>query len=75
MRWRTWHPYLPIMPSAVFLLLLFAVPLAQALTLAFTTPSGIGLRNFAQMLDDLDFAAGGFWPRSANRWAHFHRRS
>src|ERR1700739_4441174 len=55
MRNRALQPYLLIMPSLVFLLLLFVVPLVQTVALAFSTPAGTGLGNFAQMLGDLDF--------------------
>lgn len=55
MRSQALRPYLLILPSLVFLLLLFLVPLVQTVVLAFTTPGGTGLGNFAQMLDDLDF--------------------
>ena len=56
MRNAALRPYLLIGPSVAFLLLLFGVPLVQTVTLAFTTPTGTGLGNFAQMLDDLDFS-------------------
>ncbi len=56
MRGTALRPYLLIMPSVVFLLLLFVVPLVQTVALAFATPAGTSLSNVAQMLDDLDFA-------------------
>src|ERR1700751_931389 len=56
MRSAALRPYLLIAPSVGFLLLLFVVPLVQTVALAFTTPAGAGLGNFAQMLDDLDFS-------------------
>lgn len=55
MRNQALQPYLLIMPSLVFLLLLFVVPLVQTVGLAFSTPAGTGVGNFAQMLGDLDF--------------------
>ena len=55
MRNQALRPYLLIMPSLVFLLLLFVVPLVQTVALAFSTPTGTGLGNFGQMLGDLDF--------------------
>ena len=56
MRSSALRPYLLIAPSAVFLLLLFGVPLVQTVALAFSTPNGAGFGNFARMLDDLDFS-------------------
>jgi multiple sugar transport system permease protein len=56
MRSSALRPYLLIAPSAVFLLLLFGVPLVQTVALAFSTPNGAGLGNVARMLDDLDFS-------------------
>jgi multiple sugar transport system permease protein len=55
MRSQALRPYLLIMPSVIFLALLFVVPLVQTVALAFSTPTGTGLDNFAQMLGDLDF--------------------
>src|SRR5689334_4849424 len=56
MRSQALRPYLLIAPSVVFLLLLFFVPLVQTVALAFSTPTGTGVGNFVQMLDDLDFS-------------------
>jgi multiple sugar transport system permease protein len=56
MRNAALRPYLLIAPSLLFLLLLFIVPLVQTVALAFNSPSGPSLANFAQMLDDLDFS-------------------
>lgn len=48
-------PYLLIAPSLIFLLLLFFVPLAQTIALAFQTGTGFGLGKFQQVVNDLDF--------------------
>lgn len=49
-------PYLLLAPSAVFLLVLFVWPLAEAITIAFTDEAGIwSLQNFREMADDLNF--------------------
>jgi len=56
MRSQALRPYLLILPSLVFLLLLFVVPLVQTVALAFSAPTGTGLGNFAQMVGDLDFS-------------------
>ena len=42
MRNQALRPYLLIMPSLVFLLLLFVIPLVQTVALAFSTPAGEG---------------------------------
>jgi len=56
MRSQALRPYLLILPSLVFLLLLFVVPLVQTVALAFSAPAGTGLGNFTQMVGDLDFS-------------------
>ena len=49
-------PYLLLAPSAVFLLVLFVWPLAEAIIIAFTDGAGIwSLQNFREMADDLNF--------------------
>ena len=49
-------PYLLLAPSAVFLLVLFVWPLAEAILIAFTDDAGVwSLRNFREMADDLNF--------------------
>jgi multiple sugar transport system permease protein len=50
-------PYLLLAPSVVFLLVLFAWPLVEALHVALTDPAGAwSLDNFRMMADDLNFA-------------------
>lgn len=49
-------PYLLIAPSALFLLFLFVIPLAQTLALAFSGVDGFSLDNFRRMAGDLNFA-------------------
>lgn len=50
-------PYLLLAPSAVFLLVLFVWPLAEAIIIAFTDEAGIwSLQNFREMADDLNFS-------------------
>ena len=48
-------PYLLVAPALVFLVVLFFVPLAQTIALAFHTTAGPGLGNFLRMEDDLNF--------------------
>ena len=48
-------PYLLIAPAVLFLALLFFVPLAQTIALAFKTSEGAGWGNFARMADDINF--------------------
>lgn len=49
-------PYLLLAPSALFMLVLFAWPLAEAVGIAFTDGSGVwSLQNFRAMADDLNF--------------------
>jgi multiple sugar transport system permease protein len=48
-------PYLLIAPAAVFLAVLFLVPLVQTAALAFQTGGAWSLGNFARMSDDLNF--------------------
>lgn len=54
-----WLPYILILPSLFFLVLLFIVPFAQVFGLAFTE-SGSGemsFENFAILLDDFNFSS------------------
>jgi multiple sugar transport system permease protein len=48
-------PYLLIAPATIFLLLLFVVPLAQTIALAFTDNGQASLANFRKMAADLNF--------------------
>ena len=48
-------PYLLIAPSLGFLTLLFFVPLAQTIALAFQADGGWSTENFARMAADLNF--------------------
>lgn len=49
-------PYLLLAPSALFMLVLFVWPLAEAIAIAFTDGSGVwSLQNFRAMADDLNF--------------------
>ncbi len=49
-------PYLLLAPSALFMLVLFVWPLAEAIGIAFTDGSGVwSLQNFRAMADDLNF--------------------
>ncbi len=50
-----WLPYALIAPSVVFLLLLFVVPLAQTIGLAFSGKEGASLDNFRRMAEDINF--------------------
>lgn len=49
-------PYLLIAPSAIFLVVLFVVPLVQTAALAFQASGAWSFGNFARMADDLNFA-------------------
>jgi multiple sugar transport system permease protein len=48
-------PYLLIAPAALFLTVLFLVPLVQTAALAFQTGAAWSFGNFARMIDDLNF--------------------
>ncbi|WP_342360733.1 sugar ABC transporter permease [Terrarubrum flagellatum] len=48
-------PYALIAPSTIFLLLLFVLPLAQTIGLAFTGNDGASLENFRKMVGDINF--------------------
>jgi multiple sugar transport system permease protein len=48
-------PYILIAPAAIFLILLFVVPLVQTLALAFTENGAASLGNFRKMVSDLNF--------------------
>jgi multiple sugar transport system permease protein len=54
-----WAPYLLILPSLVFLVVFFAVPMFQAFGLALQAPSGSGysLDAIRQMLHDVPFSS------------------
>ncbi len=49
-------PYLLIAPAAVFLTVLFLVPLVQTAALAFQARGAWSFSNFARMADDLNFS-------------------
>ncbi len=53
---RSWIPYALIMPSIVFLTLLFAVPLLQTIWLAISDNGTPSLANAERMVTDLNFA-------------------
>jgi len=48
-------PYLLIAPATIFLFLLFVIPLAQTLALAFSENGAVSLSNFRKMAADLNF--------------------
>ena len=48
-------PYLLVLPSVVFLAVLFVVPMFQTIALAFQGPQGWSLGNFDRMAGDLNF--------------------
>jgi multiple sugar transport system permease protein len=59
---KGWTPYVLLLPSAAYLLVFFASPLAQGIQLAFTSQDGqYGLSTIDAMLND-----PGFWPSVTN---------
>lgn len=52
---RTWTPYLLILPSVVFLALLFIVPLVQTIWLAVSDQGVPSLDNMQRMVSDINF--------------------
>jgi multiple sugar transport system permease protein len=48
-------PYLLVAPAALFLALLFAVPMVQTIALAFQTNGAWNFANFGRMANDLNF--------------------
>lgn len=53
---RNLLPYALIAPAAVFLAVLFIVPLVQTIWLSLSPAGGIGLDNYRRMAGDLNFA-------------------
>lgn len=53
---RRWIPYALILPSVIFLAVLFALPLGQTIWLAFSAGGAPSLENFRRMAGDLNFA-------------------
>jgi multiple sugar transport system permease protein len=49
-------PYVLIAPAAVFLALIFVIPLVQTAALAFQDRGGWGFGKFAKMVNDINFA-------------------
>jgi multiple sugar transport system permease protein len=60
-RWRGGTPYLLLLPSVVFMLLLFGWPMLNGIGEAFHGPDGIGWENWRRMVQDPDF-----WPAVRN---------
>lgn len=56
-RYQAITPYLLIAPSLIFLAVLFAVPLIEALLISFNTgKTGAGFGNYTRLFNDLNFA-------------------
>lgn len=52
---RRWIPYALILPSVIFLAVLFVLPLGQTIWLAFSAGGVPSLENFRRMAGDLNF--------------------
>jgi multiple sugar transport system permease protein len=53
---RRWIPYALVAPAAIFLGVLFLLPLGQTLIMSFQGAEGLSFANYARMLGDLNFA-------------------
>lgn len=53
---RRWIPYALVAPAAIFLGVLFLLPLGQTLVMSFQGAQGLSFANYARMLGDLNFA-------------------
>lgn len=53
---RRWIPYALVAPAAIFLAVLFLLPLGQTLVMSFQGAEGLSFANYARMLGDLNFA-------------------
>lgn len=54
---QAWVPYALIAPAALFLGVLFILPLVQTLALSLQGSDGLSFANYARMLGDLNFGA------------------
>jgi multiple sugar transport system permease protein len=53
--WRRGTPYLLLLPSLVFMLLLFGWPMVKGVTVAFHGPHGVGLDSWRRMVQEPRF--------------------